>query len=217
MGDAIMAFWGAPLHDPDHARHAIAAGFAIQEELQRLRASFNDKGWPQVAMGIGINTGLMAVGNMGSEFRIAYTVVGDAVNTASRLEALTRVYQTPIIVGADTKEAVPEFCYRELDQVQIRGKDRPTRIYEPIGPHGDEISTTLRDELQQHQQALLAYHQQDWVKSLNLFRQLNRLAPDTYLYQLYMDRTSVLLDEQPHDGADGPDGGIDHAPESPAH
>jgi adenylate cyclase len=106
MGDSVMAFWGAPLEDTRHAGNATLAALAMQREMRELNRQFGDCGWPELRLGIGINTGVMSVGNMGSEFRMAYTVMGDAVNLGARLEGLTRVYGVDIIVSQFTREAV---------------------------------------------------------------------------------------------------------------
>ena len=106
VGDAIMAFWGAPVADPQHARQAVAAALAMQGELTRLNERFAKRGWPEVQIGIGINTGAMNVGDMGSKLRKAYTVIGDAVNVAARLEGLTRQYGIGILVGQSTRDAI---------------------------------------------------------------------------------------------------------------
>ena len=107
MGDCIMAFWGAPLPDPDHARNGVLAGLEMQRTLKAMQAEFRAKNWPEIRIGVGLNTGRMSVGNMGSRVRLAYTVMGDAVNLASRLEGITKEYGADIIVGEDTKNAVP--------------------------------------------------------------------------------------------------------------
>ena len=105
MGDAVMAFWGAPLNDPDHASGAVAAALNMTEAIEKAQQRFMEKGWPEIRMGIGINTGPMNVGDMGSEYRMAYTVMGDAVNVGSRLEGLTRIYGVNVIVSESTKAA----------------------------------------------------------------------------------------------------------------
>jgi adenylate cyclase len=114
MGDCIMAFWGAPLSDKDHARNAILAGIEMQATLQALQPSFKQRGWPEIHVGVGINTGCVSVGNMGSEVRIAYTVMGDEVNLASRLEGITKRYGVGIIVGENTRNAVPALYIASL-------------------------------------------------------------------------------------------------------
>lgn len=129
MGDAIMAFWGAPLDDDDHAEHAIDAAKEMVEYLDTLNAHYRRKGWPEIQIGIGLNTGDMSVGNMGSEFRMAYTVVGDAVNLGSRLEGLTKQYGVPIIVSEFTVNAVSNYEFERLDHVKVKGKTEGVTIF----------------------------------------------------------------------------------------
>jgi class 3 adenylate cyclase len=143
MGDAIMAFWGAPLADKDHARNAVLAGLEMQITLKSLDAEFRANGWRPLSIGIGLNTGRMSVGNMGSAVRVAYTVMGDAVNLASRLESLTKKYGVTMIIGEETRKAVPDVVVRELDRVRVKGKDEPVAIFEPIGLQGSVDKETL--------------------------------------------------------------------------
>src|SRR5699024_10082942 len=111
--------------DSQHASHAIAAALAMQQRLHQLRQEFAQEGLPQFAIGIGVNTGLMNVGDMGSQYRRAYTVLGDAVNLASRLEGLTDFYQLPVLVSDTTKAAAPAFSYRTIDKVRVKGRHTP--------------------------------------------------------------------------------------------
>jgi len=133
MGDAIMAFWGAPLEDSQHARHALETGMEMQKAINKLNISFKKKGQPEIRIGVGVNTGDMNVGNKGSEFRVDYTVLGDAVNLGSRLEGLTKNYGVGMLTSDNTRHAVPEFEYRELDLVRVKGKDKPVKLFEPLG------------------------------------------------------------------------------------
>jgi adenylate cyclase len=132
MGDAIMAFWGAPVAQPDHARRALAAAIEIQAALVGLRREFRNKGWPEFWVGIGINTGVMRVGNLGSKFRVSYTVIGEPVNLAFHLERFTRSLNTPIIVSESTRRAAPEMSFRDLGPVEVKGRHDAVRIYEPV-------------------------------------------------------------------------------------
>ena len=135
IGDCIMAFWNAPLDDVDHARHACQAALEMRDFIQTFNAARKEKtesrGKPfkEVKIGIGINTGLAAVGNMGSEYRFDYTVMGDEVNLASRLEALTKEYEITIIIGPNTAKRVPELNPEELGTISIRGKTIPKKIF----------------------------------------------------------------------------------------
>lgn len=132
IGDAVVAFWGAPVADPQHARHAVAAGLAMQAALQRLNRDFAARGWPALQIGIGINTGSMIVGDMGSRHRRAYTVLGDAVNLASRLQGLSSRYQAAVIIGEATRQALGDWPCRRLDEVTVRGRKAPVAIHEAL-------------------------------------------------------------------------------------
>ena len=133
IGDAVMAFWGAPVADRQHARNAVLAALDMQKEAVDLNEKFKAKGWPTFAIGIGVNSGVVRVGDMGSKIRKAYTVMGDAVNTASRLEGITKQYGADIIIGEGTKRLLAGLSAREVDRVRVKGKDEPVAIYEPFG------------------------------------------------------------------------------------
>ena len=199
MGDAIMAFWGAPLADDEHALHAA---LAMLEELRHMQQRFQAKGWPAIKVGIGLNTGAMSVGNMGSEFRRAYTVMGDAVNLGSRLEGLTKNYGVEMIVNETTAAAVPEFEYRELDRVRVKGKDRPVTIYEPIGPK-EQVSKELLGELKLYRESLRLYREQKWDMAELQFINLQRAHPDRPLYAEYVQRINVFRSAPPATNWDG--------------
>lgn len=142
MGDAIMAFWGAPVDDPAHADHAVAAALAMQREVERLSASFTARGLPPLAVGIGINTGIVRVGNMGSMLRRTYTVIGDAVNLASRMESLTRRHEVPIIVGEATARQCRLQHFHELGRTEIAGRSETVRIFVPLADAGKSGRTS---------------------------------------------------------------------------
>ncbi|RPH63538.1 MAG: adenylate/guanylate cyclase domain-containing protein [Burkholderiales bacterium] len=131
MGDAVMAFWGAPVEDPAHADHAVAAALAMQAEVRRMSEAFGARGLPPLAVGIGINTGVVRVGDMGSKLRRAYTVIGDAVNLASRLEGLTKRYEVPIIVGEGTVQRCRQHAFFELARASIAGRAESVRVFVP--------------------------------------------------------------------------------------
>lgn len=201
MGDAVMAFWGAPLSDKDHAQHAMLAAFDMLRAVRELDATFRDKGWPQIRVGVGIASGDMNVGNMGSEFRIAYTVMGDTVNLGSRLEGLTKQYGVDIIVSDKTAALVPEFAYRELDLVRVKGKTEPVAIFEPLGPNAD-LSATHREKLAAYSAALAAYRAANWQLATNAFEALKHQADDL-LYNVYLDRIENFRRSPPPQGWDG--------------
>jgi adenylate cyclase len=202
MGDAIMAFWGAPLPDHDHARHALNAAMEMIKALDALQKSFAEKGWPPINIGVGLNSGLMTVGNMGSEFRMAYTVMGDAVNLGSRLESLTKNYGVHIIVSEFTRNLVPDFAYRELDIVRVKGKDKPVTIYEPICPE-TELDKLTRDTLKIYREALKLYRSQNWDLAEMQLLNLLKLEPKRYVYEMYVKRIAYFRQNPPEAHWDG--------------
>jgi adenylate cyclase len=202
MGDAIMAFWGAPVKDLDHAQHAMQAGLAMIERMYALRDDLLERGLPELKIGVGINSGVMNVGNMGSEFRMAYTVMGDAVNLGSRLEGLTKTYGIDLMVGEGTKDKLPDYVFRKLDQVQVKGKAEPVNIYEPLGLTF-EVSTEELDELRLYNEALRNYLNQEWRMAKMRFQNLQRMFTGRKLYDLYLDRTNYFDNNPPGDDWDG--------------
>ncbi len=199
IGDAIMAFWGAPVDDPQHARQAVTTALDMQQALIALNKELAAKGWPELKIGVGVNTGPMTVGDMGSPVRKAYTVMGDAVNLGSRLEGITKQYGVGVIVGEGTFELVKdEFVFRELDLVKVKGKDKPVGIFEPLGPKG-QVAKQALDELKLWKEALAAYRGQDWDKADVALFNLSRVSPHK-LYQVYQERIAHYRKEAP--GAD---------------
>jgi adenylate cyclase len=202
MGDAIMSFWGAPLHYPEHARYAVETSLKMTGTLAELNKTFKAKGWPELRIGVGITTGVMSVGDMGSEFRRAYTVMGDAVNLSSRLEGLTKEYKVQILCSEMTKEAAPEFQYLELDRVRVKGKEKPVGIYEPL-MHKDAVGKDVKGLILRHKQALAAYRTQDWDGAEKEFFQLQQSNPGMPVYGMYLDRISYFRGHSPGAGWDG--------------
>ena len=139
IGDAIMAFWGAPVEDPRHADHAVAAAVEMQRRVAELSDAFVARGLPPLAVGIGLNTGEARVGDMGSQLRRAYTAIGDSVNLASRLEGLTKQYDVPVVVGEATVSACTEGRFCALDTVNVSGRDEAVRIFVPASLAGVSV------------------------------------------------------------------------------
>ncbi|MCW5626305.1 MAG: adenylate/guanylate cyclase domain-containing protein [Burkholderiales bacterium] len=202
MGDAIMAFWGAPITDADHARNAVLAGLDMLKALEPLNAEFRGKGWPPLSIGVGVNSGPMTVGNMGSEVRVAYTVMGDTVNLASRLEGLSKKYRVGMIVGEATKALVPDVVFIELDRVRVKGKDAPVAIFEPLGLQS-EVPKDRLDQIKLHQQALKFYRARDWDKAELQWINLQRADPGRGLYIAYLERIAELRGKDLPSGWDG--------------
>ncbi len=202
MGDCIMAFWGAPLPDASHARNGVLAGLEMQRTLKEMQDQFRAKNWPEIRIGVGLNTGRMSVGNMGSRVRLAYTVMGDAVNLASRVEGLTKEYGTDIMVGEETKNAVPDVVFREIDRVRVKGKDTAVAIFEPLGQVGS-VERAKLDEADLFNEALRLYRKEEWDMAEQRLLELRRLQPQAALYELFLDRIALLRANPPAPGWDG--------------
>lgn len=202
MGDAIMAFWGAPLDDKQHAKNALLAATSMLEQLKLVNSSFQAKGWPAIQIGIGLHTGIMNVGNMGSEFRMAYTVLGDNVNLGSRIEGLTKMYGVELVCSEKTMKLVPEFVYREIDRVRVKGKETPVTIYEPICVQ-ENLTDELREELQINAAALEYYRNRQWEPAAEKFRYLRDSSKKSSRYTLYLDRIKHFIKHPPNDDWDG--------------
>ena len=196
MGDCVMAFWGAPLADPQHARHAVLCGLEMHKTIRDLTPEFRDRNWPELQIGVGVNSGKVVVGNMGSELRVAYTVMGDAVNLASRLEGLAGEYGVPMVVGESTRALVPDIVFRELDRVMVKGKDQPVTIYEPIGQQG-EVEKARLDGLKLWAQFLRLYRSRDWDAAEVQLLNLQKIDGVQRLYQLFMQRIAQLRRNPP--------------------
>ena len=206
IGDAIVAFWGAPVQDPQHARNAVLAALEMQAALVGLNQKFAPLGWPEIQVGIGINTGQMTVGDMGSSVRLAYTVMGDAVNLGARLESKTKEYGVSILVGQGTQEAAGGIAFRELDCVQVKGKHHAVRIFQPLAPveeGGVKDATAMDTDTAEHA-TMPAATELLWTDLLKYYRagnadaaqeaieRLRVIDPDSRLYALYDERITAL-------------------------
>lgn len=201
MGDAIMAFWGAPLRDPLHAKHGVEAGLRMIEIMKELGPEFKKRGWPELKVGVGLNTGPMNVGNMGSEFRMAYTVLGDAVNLGSRLEGLTKQYGVDLMVSESTALAADDYLYRELDLVKVKGKHEPVAIFEPIALKSTISDATIHS-LDRYHLALKHFRNQDWGYAERLLTEL--LSEEKrMIYDIYLDRINLYREHSPGQDWDG--------------
>jgi adenylate cyclase len=191
VGDMLMAFWGAPLNDPDHGRHAVSAALRMLDKLQELQSTFSARGLPQVQIGIGINSGMMNVGDMGSSYRRAYTVLGDAVNLGSRLEGLTKVYGVPLLIGEETHAQLDGFLCRQIDRVRVKGKERPVRIYQPLCLRA-EASARQVASADTYDRAFSHYLARQWEEAERLLLLLLQQEPGTRLYAFHLERIARL-------------------------
>ena len=191
MGDCIMAFWGAPIHTPDHASLAVKTAFEMVDAIRKLNDEHRSKGLPEIGVGIGLNTGTMCVGDMGSDIRRSYTVIGDAVNLGSRLEGLSKNYGVQIVVSESTRQLANDFAWQELDKVRVKGKDNPVAIFWPVAPL-NRMNSDSTVELKTWVMALKAYRAQDWDQCDVQLLNLQRLNAKKYLYQLYAERVASM-------------------------
>jgi len=198
VGDMVMAFWGAPIHDPNHAHQAVLAALKMQQKIKTMQADFKQMGIQEVAAGIGIHTGEMNVGDMGSDYRRAYTVLGDAVNLGSRLESLTKFYGIKILVSENTRQQCPDIVFRYIDYVRVKGKQDAIRVYEPIA-----LKTTMNsnqtERYQRHQTAFDAFLSGDWDLAEALFKQLYADTQEI-LYLHYLERLEEIKTKEEWDG-----------------
>ena len=198
MGDCVMAFWGAPVDSPEHAALAVKAAMEMAGEVRKINEEHRSKGMPEIGVGIGLNTGMMCVGDMGSSIRKSYTVIGDSVNLGSRLEGLSKTYGVDIVVSESTKKLAPDFAWQELDKVRVKGKDQAVAIFWPLAPM-ERLPKELADEIKLWASFLKSYRAQDWdqcdLYMLNLERTVSSNAGKSakkYLYQLYSERVASM-------------------------
>ena len=203
MGDAIMAVFGAPLDQPDHALRACRTALGMMEELKKLQKKWADEGRPVFDIGIGINSGDMVVGNMGSDMRFDYTVMGDMVNLGSRLEGINKEYATNIVISEYTYAAIKDalFC-RELDSVRVKGKKLPVKIYELLGEKKD--AEKWGKEVSLFEEGLSKYKQGLWDEAIAAFGNVLEMRPDDAPAKLYIGRCEDLKKNPP----EGPWNGV---------
>jgi adenylate cyclase len=202
-GDAIMAFWGAPLPQEDHAARACLAAIDNQSRLAELREDFVRSGLPPIHSRIGINTGEMIIGNMGSSQRFDFTVIGDSVNLASRLEGAAKEYGINILISENTYLQASEVIeVRELDLLRVKGKDEPVRIFEILGRKG-KLSESLNQGREFFRQGLDLYRRQRWTEATARFQQVLDLLPQDGPAKTFMRRCQQFQQTPPGENWDG--------------
>jgi adenylate cyclase len=203
MGDCVMAFWGAPVETPGHAALAVEAALAMGQAIADINLEHDQKQLPRIGMGVGLNTGLMCVGDMGSELRRSYTVIGDAVNLGSRLEGVSKFYGVEIVASDATRQQAGEgFIWQELDKVKVKGKDEAVTIHTVRGVQTD-LTPALAQELAMWEHALNAWRAQNWDQAIADLDALLQLYPHKALYHLYHDRVKGRLGQPPDPAWDG--------------
>lgn len=191
MGDCVMAFWGAPVDTPDHAGLAVKTALEMSNAVRKINEEHKIKGLPEIGIGIGVNTGTMCVGDMGSDIRRSYTVIGDSVNLGSRLEGLSKTYGVDIVVSESTRKQANDFAWQELDKVRVKGKDQAVSIFWPLVPV-DRIDNDIAAELKTWGMALKAYRAQDWDQCDVQLLNLHRINGKKFLYRLYAERVASM-------------------------
>lgn len=202
IGDAVMAFWNAPLTDEKHAERAVLAALEMQQSIESISREREAGGLPPLLMGVGINTGEARVGNMGSEFRMAYTAMGDTVNLASRLEGLTKKYGVKIIVGQGTrKKTSNDFIYRSLDAVRVKGKEEAVLISEVVG-HRTNAPKGANELVQGFEKVFRAYRAGDFGEAREQLAKFRERFPGDAVGAMYEQRLAQLGETAP-EGWDG--------------
>lgn len=197
IGDAIMAFFGAPAEVADHPVKAAKTALDMVGSLKRLRRESSVEGIDRLAMGIGLNTGAVTAGNLGSQTFMDYTVIGDTVNLASRLEGLTKHYGVAIILSGETATRLSgEFALRELDLVRVKGRDRPVAIFELLGLW-EELEPAQIGLIEAFEGGLRLYRDRAWQESLERFQEALEHVPDDGPSLLYLDRVRQCMAEPP--------------------
>ena len=191
MGDCVMAFWGAPVETPDHAQLAVKSAMEMTHAVREINQIHRSRGLPEIGIGIGLNTGTMCVGDMGSNIRRAYTVIGDAVNLGSRLEGLSKAYGVEIVVSESTRQLAPDYAWQELDRVRVKGKEQAVSIFWPMAPVA-QLGDAAASELKTWAAFLKAYRAQKWDQTDVLMINLMRMNADKFLYQLYSERVASM-------------------------
>ena len=209
IGDCIMAFWNAPLDDKEHSRNACLATLDMQTLITEWNRE-NTKGehpMPALQIGIGINTGQACVGNMGSEQRFDYTVLGDPVNLASRLESLSKNYGITSVVGQNTAAEVPELAFLELDMIRVKGKSQPVKIFALLGGNELKESSVFKSLEAHHWKMLTAYRSQRWEEALSASEECRKIQLPgndlTALYEVYASRIRTFQKTPPPSSWDG--------------
>lgn len=202
MGDAIMAVYGAPLDQPDHALRACRTALEMLQVLKKLQIEWSAEGRPFMNIGVGVNTGDMVVGNMGSQMRFDYTVMGDSVNLGSRLEGINKEYGTNIVISEFTYSIVKDNLYcRELDAVRVKGKKLPVKIYELLCETKD--AEQCRPFVELFETGIVRYKQAFWDEAIAAFQKVLEVRPGDPPSQLYITRCQELKENPPPQPWDG--------------
>ncbi len=209
IGDAVMAFWGAPFEEAGHAEKGCDTALEMMKRVHELQAQWKTEGKPPLDIGIGLNTGVASVGNMGSVLRYGYTALGDAVNLSSRIEGLNKEYGTHILVSEMTYKAAKDagFIFRELDLIRVKGKLQPVTLYELVARQADlpagGLPADLKERMERFAKARALYQKRQWADAQTAFQGILEKWPDDGPARLYWKRCQEYLFDEPPTGWDG--------------
>jgi adenylate cyclase len=197
IGDAVMAFWNAPLADSKHAVNAVLAALDMQAAIRQLSEQIQSEGRPPMRLGVGIATGETNVGNMGSKLRMTYTAIGDNVNIASRVEGLTKFYRVPVLVADGTREQCQDsdIIFRVVDMVRVKGRERPLTLYQPMGA-GQTITPATQERVKACEQIWKLYLAGNFAEALNALSRIKDWQKDGLL-AVYEERLQTLVKNPP--------------------
>ena len=204
VGDELMAIFGAPLTQEDHAKRACLTALAMRDKLKSLRRAWEEMERPQLTARTGVNSGNMLVGNIGSKYRFSYGALGDDVNLGSRLEGLNKQYGTEILIGENTADLIDrQFRLRKMDYVRVKGKEKPVRVYELLGVAGIQFSEERERQLQVYNEGFEAYQAQKWAEAFEIFKSGQELYPNDKSFQTMSIRCRIYRDDPPTGEWDG--------------
>lgn len=202
MGDMVMAFFGAPVSNTKHRECALNCALEMLAYTKKMQKMFISQGFPPIELSIGLNSGIMNVGDMGSEFRRSYTVIGDAVNLGSRIQSITAYYGVKLLAGSSTCKDQNKFIFRMIDKVKLKGKTECETIYEVVGRTKNTREYVIK-EIQEHQKALDAYFAMNWDLAIYLFSVLANKFPNYKVYTIFLERSQNYKIHTPPEDWDG--------------
>lgn len=203
IGDCIMAIFGAPTPQSDHAERAVRTALAMRKAVEVFNSRRIQEGLEQIRIGVGINTGNVVVGNIGSEQRLDYTAIGDAVNLASRLEGINKQYGTSIVISESSALQLSDtIILRELDEVRVKGKRDPVKIYDVMGIR-EELQPELENTCATFMRGIHFYKRREWEHALHEFQQVLGEQPDDAPSHVYVERCRVYKQSPPPENWDG--------------
>lgn len=204
VGDAVMAFWGAPISFSNHAEMACRAALQMQRKIRELQEKWKQEGQPLIESRMGINTGDMVVGNVGGSQKFDYTVMGDNVNLASRLEGANKAYGTHIMISESTYEEVKNlFITRELDAIVVKGRTKPVIVYELIAEKEETLSKEKEETLEIFKSGITAYKERNFSKAIEYFTLALNVNPTDGPSKVYLERCQFYLENPPDENWDG--------------